>query len=92
MPSKRPSVRIQDIIDNIRSIQSYPAGMTLEKFAADMKTRDAVERCLERICEASAKLGADAATLMPDQPWRDIRGLGNILRYEYDGAGLHPRT
>ena len=45
---------------------------------------DAVERCLERICEASAKLGDMAAYLMPDQPWHKIRAFGNVLRHEYD--------
>ena len=58
--------------------------MDLAAFEADPKTRDAVERCLERICEAAAKLGAQAGVLMPDQPWADIRSLGNRLRHEYD--------
>jgi len=39
---------------------------------------------LERISEASAKLGDLAATLMPDQPWHQICALGNWLRHEYD--------
>jgi len=45
---------------------------------------DAVERCLERISEAASKLGDSAATLVPDQPWQDVRSLGNRLRHEYD--------
>jgi uncharacterized protein with HEPN domain len=53
-------------------------------FSRDDKTYDAVERCLERIAEAAAKLGDLAATLMPDQPWHEIRALGNRLRHEYD--------
>jgi uncharacterized protein with HEPN domain len=61
----------------------YVAGMGLEAFAADGKTRDAVERCLERISGAAVKLGDLAPELLPDQPWRDIRGLGNRLRHEY---------
>lgn len=44
----------------------------------------AVERCLERICEAAAKLGDMAAHLMPDQPWQKIRSFGNVLRHAYD--------
>lgn len=51
---------------------------------SDPKTRDAVERCLERISEAAAKLGDEAAELVPGQPWREIRALGNRLRHEYD--------
>jgi len=30
------------------------------------------------------KLGPAAETLCPDTPWRNIRGLGNVLRHEYD--------
>ena len=51
---------------------------------ADPKTRDAVERCLERISEAAAKLGDEAGELVPGQPWPEIRALGNRLRHEYD--------
>jgi uncharacterized protein with HEPN domain len=50
--------------------------------------RDAVERCLERICEAAHRLGWRAAELMPDQPWGDIRGMGNRLRHAYDRISL----
>jgi uncharacterized protein with HEPN domain len=72
------------MIENIRAIESYVSGMNLAAFRADAKTYDAVERCLERISEAASKLGATASDLMPDQPWQEIRALGNRLRHEYD--------
>ena len=50
----------------------------------DGRTRDAVERCLERVCEVAHRLGKHAGELMPDQPWADIRGMGNRLRHAYD--------
>jgi uncharacterized protein with HEPN domain len=53
-------------------------------FEGNRLVYDAVERCLERISEAAAKLGELAPALVPDQPWRDIRALGNRLRHEYD--------
>lgn len=59
--------------------------MDLGSFEEDRRTYDAVERCLERISEAAAKLGDRAAEMMPDQPWPKIRSLGNRLRHEYDG-------
>ena len=34
------------------------------------------------------RLGDAAATLRPDIPWREIRGLGNRLRHEYDTIDL----
>lgn len=73
---------MQDIIDNAQAIQRYIAGMELASFEEDGRTNDAVERCPERISEAAAKLGDIASTLMPDQPWQQIRGLGNRLRHK----------
>jgi uncharacterized protein with HEPN domain len=59
-------------------------GMDETAFEENRVVYDAVERCLERICEAAAKLGDMAGYLMPDQPWHKIRAFGNILRHEYD--------
>jgi len=84
LPSEQPARRLADIIDNVRAIQGYTAQMNLASFEADRKTRDAVERCLQRISEAATKLGPLAGALMPDQPWNDVRSLGNRLRHEYD--------
>ena len=72
-------------MDNARAIIRYTDGMDLAAFEHDDKTYDAVERCLERISEAAAKLGDLAPVLLPDQPWNKIRALGNRLRHEYEG-------
>ena len=84
MPSDKPARRLEDIIENVQAIQRYVAGIDVAAFVRDQKTYDAVERCLERISEAAAKLGDLAPSLMPGQPWREIRALGNRLRHEYD--------
>jgi len=84
LPSDKPDRRLEDIVENARAIQRYVAGMDLSAFEQDQKTYDAVERCLERISEAAAKLGDLAQDLVPGQPWQEIRALGNRLRHEYD--------
>lgn len=84
MPSERPARRLEDIIENAQAIQRYTDGMDEAAFREDHKTYDAVERCLERISEAASKLGDLAPALVPDQPWQEIRALGNRLRHEYD--------
>ena len=83
MPSERPSQRFNDIIDNVDAIARYTEGMSKDQFLADSKTYDATERCFSRISEAASKLGLLAEELAPDQPWADIRGLGNWLRHGY---------
>lgn len=83
MPSSDPGNRFADIIKNIDAIASYTQGMSREQFLSDSKTYDATERCLARISEAASKLGLLAEELAPDQPWKEIRGLGNWLRHDY---------
>jgi uncharacterized protein with HEPN domain len=90
LSSSRVPRRLQDIIDNAQAIFGYTEGMELTAFEEDRKAYDAVERCLERISEAVAKLGDMAGHVMPDQPLQKIRAFGNILRHEYDAirAGI----
>ena len=87
MPSDNPSLRFQDILDNIARIESHVAGLdSAGDFARDALRQDAVERCFARISEAAVKLGGQALVHAPDIPWHDIRGIGNILRHAYDGV------
>jgi uncharacterized protein with HEPN domain len=84
VPSSRPARRFLDILDNIRLIESYLQGMDRAAFEADSRTRDTVERCLERLSEAAAKLGAQADEMAPGPPWPAVRAFGNVLRHAYD--------
>ena len=89
MPSRRDIAGcLADIIENLERIKGYVAGMDREQFKHNGLVRDAVERCLERVCEAAQRLGEDASKLMPGQPWGDIRGMGNRLRHAYDRISL----
>ena len=85
MPSEHdPGDCLADIVDNIERIESYTADCDRQASERDGRTRDAVERCLERVCEAVARLGKRAAELLPEQPLGQIRGMGNQLRHAYD--------
>lgn len=89
MPSKHdPAVSLSDIIENADRIKRHLGTVDREGLADNELLRDAVERCVERICEAAHRLGPMAAELMPDQPWGDIRGMGNRLRHAYDNIDL----
>lgn len=89
MPSKHdPADSLVDIVENAARVETYLAGMDRAAFAGNGLARDAVERCMERVCEAARRLGERAAELMPDQPWSDIRGMGNRLRHAYDRISL----
>lgn len=86
MPSSRPVERLDDILENIGRIETYVTGYDAERFAKDYMRQDAVERCLLRISEAAKKLGEQAETLAPGQPWSDIRSMDNVLRHDYDNV------
>ena len=69
LPSRHDlSDSLTDIVENADRIEGYLAGVDREGFASSGLLRDAVERCLERICEAGHRLGPQAAELVPDQP------------------------
>jgi uncharacterized protein with HEPN domain len=89
LPSSKPHLRLNDIVENARAILEYTAGLDEESFEESRMISDAVERCLERISEAASKRGDIAPSLVPDQPWPEIRALGNRLRHNYDEIGSH---
>jgi uncharacterized protein with HEPN domain len=89
LPSKDVSRRLADIVEYAERVTRYVGSRDREAFFADDMVRDAVLRCLQCISEAAKKLGGEAELLMPNQPWKGIRGIGNPLRHEYDSLEDH---
>jgi uncharacterized protein with HEPN domain len=83
-PRHDPAECLNDIIENAERIARYLERMDRAAFEADERTRDAVERCIELVCEAVYRLAESAEQLMPGHPWADIRSTGNRLRHAYD--------
>ena len=54
--SHDPATCLADILDNIERSRWYVGAMDRDALERDGRTRDAVERCLERICEAAFRL------------------------------------
>lgn len=89
MSSERERLRLHDIVENIGRAESYVEGRNFASFASDTMRVDAVERCLQRITEAVIKIGPQRmAKIAPDLPVAAVRGLGNLLRHEYDQINL----
>jgi uncharacterized protein with HEPN domain len=86
LPSDKPLIRLNDILENIDRIHRHTKGYDFDRFAADTRCQDAVERCLLRISEAARKLADLLEELAPGQPWSDVRAVGNVLRHEYDAV------
>lgn len=76
MPFREPTLPLCDILDAIGTIEEFTSGMNFDKFRADPKTIAAVERKLLVIGEAAVRLGREAPFIVPEVPWRNVRGMG----------------
>lgn len=74
---------LAEIIDALEGIAAATAGKTLDDFRSDWLLRRGGERGIEIISEASRHLPDDLLKLAPEIPWKQVRGIGNILRHEY---------
>jgi uncharacterized protein with HEPN domain len=83
MPRAPVADRLRHMLDAVARIETLTAGKTFEDYAADWVTRDAVERNLERVSEASRHVPADLKARHKSIPWRAVAGLGNVLRHDY---------
>jgi uncharacterized protein with HEPN domain len=93
MRSERRIKWLNDIVRNCDAVDSFVLGLSKNDFDSDLKTVNAVLYCLLTIGEAAKRLDADEKAhgvdvpldrLYPDTPWRDIRGMANAVRHEYD--------
>ena len=71
------------MLDAIEGIDSALAGTTFAEYEQSWLLRRAVERGLDIISEASRHLPDELKQRSPEVPWRQIAGIGNVLRHEY---------
>jgi uncharacterized protein with HEPN domain len=84
MPFEDVRSHLGDILESIALIEQFVAGMELDAYRWDGKTQAAVERKMLIISEAAIRMKDEAEALCPGIPWREIRGIGNWLRHQYD--------
>jgi len=75
--------RLRDIVANIERVRGHLGGFDEDAFHRDAKTRDAVERCLERIAEAARRIGNVLDERYPAVDFPKLRGFGSVLRHDY---------
>ena len=84
MSSRGPEMHLRDMLKAILLIEQFIEGMDFQAYLADLKTQAAVERELQIVTEAAYRLKPEDEHLCPGPDWRKIRGMGNILRHDYD--------
>jgi len=90
MAGKSPLFRLEHILESIALIREYCADLDFDGFQRNRLVRQAVERNLEIISEASRHVPAQQRTAHPEIPWRRIADIGNVLRHQYHE--VDPRT
>jgi uncharacterized protein with HEPN domain len=85
MAAASVSDRLMHIRRSIAAVEGYWAGKTFADFEASEPLRAATERHLLIISEAVRHLPQSEKDNHPQIPWREIAGIGKILRHGYDG-------
>jgi uncharacterized protein with HEPN domain len=62
--------------------------MTFETFASDPRTVEAVQFNLIVIGEAARHVPDDVAARYTEVPWREMRGLRNVIAHAYFSVSL----
>jgi uncharacterized protein with HEPN domain len=83
MPTRGVRAGLEDILEAVDGIQALPGGVPYAQFLTAWHLQRATERGLEIISEASRSIPEGMKMLEPDVPWREIAGIGNLLRHEY---------
>ena len=83
MAGKTPRLYLEHIREAIDLIDQYVGGRQRQDLDREPMLRQAIERNIEIVSEASRRLPAVMKTRHPEVPWRDIAAIGNILRHQY---------
>ncbi|MGA2567939.1 MAG: HepT-like ribonuclease domain-containing protein [Pseudolabrys sp.] len=76
---------IHDILEAIERVEEITRDISLDEFEQSWKLRWLVQRAIEIISEASRAIPDELANTRPEIEWRKVRGIGNVLRHDYEG-------
>jgi len=88
MAKRRAPLALYHIRDAIVDFLTIVGDATVEQIAADKARRYAAERCIEIISEASRRIPARWKQEHPDVPWKQVAGIGNVMRHNYEDVNL----
>jgi uncharacterized protein with HEPN domain len=66
---------IQDILENIKDIESFSKGLTIKEFESNKLKQNAIMRSLEVIGEAVKNIPDKFREKYPNIPWKKIAGF-----------------
>ncbi len=84
MVKRSQRLPLLDMQREIGAVEAALAKVGAAHFETDWLLRNAVERGIEIISEASRHLDPALAAMHPDVPWRRVADIGNWLRHAYE--------
>lgn len=81
--ASRDILKVKDVVQAIRFIQSFVEKENLPGFIKSDLIQSAVIRQFEIIGEAGSKISETTQSTFPDIPWRSIKTFRNLLIHEY---------
>jgi uncharacterized protein with HEPN domain len=75
---------LHDILQAIARVEEITQDRTQAEFEASWQLRWLVQRAIEIISEASRAIPDDLTRTQPEVPWPSVRGIGNVMRHDYD--------
>jgi uncharacterized protein with HEPN domain len=86
VPPRRWKARLHDMNEAIDKIFVYCQGIESEtEFSSDTKTFDACVRNLQVLGDAASKIPAAISREIKEVPWKQVKGMRNVLVHEYFG-------
>jgi uncharacterized protein with HEPN domain len=83
--ARRPvTLRLGDMLEAIVRVREVLGDLSIEAFEADWQCQWLVQRGIEIISEASRHLPQSLKARYPGIPWRQVAGIGNVLRHGYE--------
>ncbi len=83
MADRDIDIILMEILETIDQIKLALHGQTFESFSANWLLKHGVQRGIEIISEAARHLPDDVIDASPEVPWKQVKGVGNVLRHEY---------
>jgi uncharacterized protein with HEPN domain len=88
MRDKLQTSLLADMRDSAAAICRYLEGIDKNGFYANGEKQDAVLRRLEIIGEAAGRISPEVQKELPGIPFREIRGMRNIIAHDYGEVDL----
>lgn len=86
---KSDALYLHHILDAIEAVERFTAGMTINQFLGDEKTKSAVVHEITVIGEATTHLSEDFQEAHPEIPFYKVRGMRNRIIHEYWSIDEH---